>query len=84
MVGKVFVTLKKEVLDPQGDTVRKSLHTLGYDQVEDVRVGKYIEVKLQGLTPEEARKKLEEMCSRLLANPVIEEYRLELLEDDAK
>jgi phosphoribosylformylglycinamidine synthase len=76
--GKVFVTLKKAVLDPQGDTVKRSLHTMGYSEVADVRVGKYIEVKVEGQTKEEAQARLEEMTQKLLANPVIEEYRIEL------
>jgi len=84
LLGKVFVTLKKSVLDPQGDTVRKSLHTMGYSKVADVRVGKYIEVRLDSSTPEDAWQELNEMCSRLLANPVIEEYRLEISEDDGR
>ncbi|MGE5544425.1 MAG: phosphoribosylformylglycinamidine synthase subunit PurS [Bacillota bacterium] len=83
-LGKVFVTLKKSVLDPQGDTVRKSLHTMGYSQVVDVRVGKYIEVRLDSPTRDDARRELDEMCARLLANPVIEEYRLEIVEDDGQ
>lgn len=83
-LGKVYVTLKKSVLDPQGDTVRKSLHTLGYTQVTDVRIGKYIEVGLDSPTLEDARRELDEMCARLLANPVIEEYRLEIVKDEQK
>lgn len=83
-LGKVFVTLKKSVLDPQGDTVRKSLHTMGYSQVVDVRVGKYIEVRLDSPTRDDALRELDEMCARLLANPVIEEYRLEIVEDDGQ
>lgn len=79
-IAKVFVTLKKEVLDPQGDTVRKGLHTMGYRQVEDVRVGKYVEVKLTAASTEAANQQVNEMCDKLLANPVIEEYRIELAE----
>lgn len=79
-IAKVFVTLKKEVLDPQGDTVRKGLHTMGYRQVEDVRVGKYVEVKLTAASMEAANQQVNEMCDKLLANPVIEEYRIELAE----
>lgn len=79
-IAKVFVTLKKEVLDPQGDTVRKGLHTMGYRQVEDVRVGKYVEVKLTAASMEDANQQVNEMCDKLLANPVIEEYRIELAE----
>lgn len=80
--GKVFVTLKQAVLDPQGDTVKRSLHTMGYADVADVRVGKYIEVRINGQTQKEAELKLDEMCQKLLANPVIEEYRIEMVEDD--
>ncbi|NLB18772.1 MAG: phosphoribosylformylglycinamidine synthase subunit PurS [Syntrophomonadaceae bacterium] len=79
--GKVFVTLKKAVLDPQGDTVKKSLHTMGYKEVKDVRVGKYIEVKIDGDTRQEVQDRLDEMCRKLLANPVIEEFRIEIAED---
>ncbi|MGE5372072.1 MAG: phosphoribosylformylglycinamidine synthase subunit PurS [Solirubrobacterales bacterium] len=79
-LGKVFVTLKQGVLDPQGDTVRRGLATMGFPEVNDVRVGKYIEVKLDGASREEARQRLDEMCGRLLANPVIEEFRIELVE----
>lgn len=79
-LGRVFVTLKKSVLDPQGDAVRKGLNTMGYKEVKDVRVGKYIEVQLEASSLEESRQKLEEMCQRLLANPVIEEYRIEMVE----
>ncbi|MGE5416161.1 MAG: phosphoribosylformylglycinamidine synthase subunit PurS [Acidobacteriota bacterium] len=79
-LGKVYVTLKKEVLDPQGDAVRKGLSSMGYKEVQDVRVGKYIEVKIDASQMEEARKRLDEMCSRLLANPIIEEYSVELVE----
>jgi len=79
-LGKVFVTLKKEVLDPQGDTVKRSLATFGYDKVLSVRVGKYIEIRLDASDREEAARMLDEMCRRLLANPVIEEYRVEVAE----
>lgn len=79
-LGKVFVTFKAGVLDPQGDTVRRAMGTMGYNEVEDVRIGKYIEVKLNGASLEEARARLEEMCDKLLANPVIEEFRIEVAE----
>ncbi|MBC7336384.1 MAG: phosphoribosylformylglycinamidine synthase subunit PurS [Clostridia bacterium] len=71
--------LKPGVLDPQGATVREALHALNYSSVEEVRVGKYLEVKLAANDPAEARRAVEEMCARLLANPVIEEYRLEIV-----
>ncbi len=77
--AKVYVTLKRGVLDPQGSAVARSLHALGYSEVADVRLGKYIEVALgEGASPEDERRRLEEMCQRLLANTVIEDYRIEL------
>ncbi len=75
---RVYVTLKRGVLDPQGSAVGRALRTMGYDEDEDVRLGKYIEVTLRdGETPERARQRLDEMCRKLLANTVIEDYRFE-------
>ena len=77
--ARVFVTLKRGVLDPQGSAVARSLHSLGYSEVEDVRLGKYIEVKLrEGAALEEERKRIDEMCRKLLANTVIEDYEIQL------
>ena len=78
--AKVYVTLKKGVLDPQGETVRGALETLGFAGVKDVRVGKFMVVTLNGVSREEALKRVEQMCKKLLANPVIEDYRFELEE----
>ena len=79
MKTRVYVTLKNGVLDPQGSAVARSLHSLGYSEVEDVRLGKYIEVKVRdGAAPADERKRIEEMCRKLLANTVIEDYRIEL------
>jgi phosphoribosylformylglycinamidine synthase len=78
-MARVFVTLKRGVLDPQGSAVARSLHSLGYSEVEDVRLGKYIEVKLrEGAALEEERKRIDEMCRKLLANTVIEDYEIQL------
>jgi phosphoribosylformylglycinamidine synthase subunit PurS len=77
----VFVTLKRGVLDPQGKAVCTSLHQLGYREVTDVRIGKCMEVTLGGLPRREAEQRLKAMCDKLLANPVIEEYRFEVYED---
>ncbi len=75
----MFVTLKRGVLDPQGSAVNRSLHAMGYAEVSDVRLGKLIEVTLDGRSSdEEERKRLDEMCRKLLANTVIEDYRIEL------
>lgn len=77
--ARVFVTLKRGVLDPQGSAVARSLHSLGYGEVEDVRLGKYIEVRLRdGAGAEDERKRIDEMCRKLLANTVIEDYQIEL------
>jgi phosphoribosylformylglycinamidine synthase len=75
----VFVTLKRGVLDPQGKAVARSLGTLGYGDVHDVRLGKYVEIELAGTDPEKARERVAEMCRRLLANTVIEDYRIEIV-----
>jgi phosphoribosylformylglycinamidine synthase PurS subunit len=76
--ARVYVTLKRGVLDPQGSAVGRALRSLGYDEVEDVRLGKFIEVTLKdGQGEAEAKARLDEMCRRLLANTVIEDYRFE-------
>jgi phosphoribosylformylglycinamidine synthase PurS subunit len=75
---RVYVTLKRGVLDPQGSAVARALRSLGYEEVEDVRLGKYFEVALaDGQAEADAKKRLDEMCRRLLANTVIEDYRFE-------
>jgi phosphoribosylformylglycinamidine synthase PurS subunit len=78
MIGRVFVTPKPELLDPQGQAIRHSLHALGYTEVADVRFGKYLELEVTGADLEAVRQRLEEMCRRLLANEAIEEYRIEV------
>ncbi|KGX88249.1 phosphoribosylformylglycinamidine synthase subunit PurS [Pontibacillus litoralis] len=75
---KVFVTLKEGVLDPQGKAIQQSLASLSYDEVEEVRVGKYIELMVE--QREELEKRINEMCDQLLANPVIEDYYYEIEE----
>ena len=75
---KIFVRLKEGVLDPQGKAVERSLHALGYEEVGDVRVGKYIELEVAALSRPAAEKRAREMCDKLLANPVIEDYRFEI------
>jgi phosphoribosylformylglycinamidine synthase subunit PurS len=75
---RVYVTLKRGVLDPQGSAVARALRSMGYAEVEDVRLGKFIEVALaDGQSEADAKKRLDEMCRRLLANTVIEDYRFE-------
>jgi len=79
MKARVYVTLKPSVFDPQGKTIHDALHTLGYAQVAGVRQGKYFELDLQADSPEAARASVEEISRRVLANPVIESFRVELL-----
>jgi phosphoribosylformylglycinamidine synthase len=77
-VAKVVVTPKPVVNDPQGVTVRGGLEHLGFGEVRDVTVGKYIEIRLDAPSGDEARRRVDDMCRRLLANQVIEDYRFEL------
>jgi len=76
--AKVYITLKPGVLDPQGKAVAHSLHDLGFDEVKDVRQGKYLEVELATTDRKKAEDDLEDMCKKLLANTVIENFRIEL------
>ena len=78
MRARVFVTLKASVFDPQGTTVADALHTLGYDAVKDVRQGKYFELEIDAPSSDEAKRLAGEAASKLLANPVIESYRIEV------
>ncbi|MEE9258572.1 MAG: phosphoribosylformylglycinamidine synthase subunit PurS [Nitrospinaceae bacterium] len=78
MLAKIHVTFKNGVLDPQGKAVHHALNSLGYKEVDDVQVGKYMELRLSGLTEEEAEDRVREMCEKLLANTVIESYRFTL------
>jgi phosphoribosylformylglycinamidine synthase PurS subunit len=76
--ASVYVSLKKQVLDPQGKTIQHALHDLGFDSVQSVRYGKFLEVELDAPTKEKAEEELDAICRRLLANPVIEDYRFEI------
>ncbi|HEY0874683.1 MAG TPA: phosphoribosylformylglycinamidine synthase subunit PurS [Vicinamibacterales bacterium] len=78
MRAKVFVTLKPSVFDPQGRTITESLHSMGYTGVGDVRQGKYFELELDAESAEKARALAAEVADKVLANPVIESYRIEL------
>jgi len=75
---KVYVTLKPTLLDAQGRVVQTALQNLGYENVEGVRIGKYIEVDIQA-DGDKVEEQVDEMCRKLLANPVIEDYRLEVV-----
>ena len=80
-VARVYVTLKPTVNDPQGLTIRGGLHLLGFAPVDSVRAGKYLEIRFDEEDEATASDKVKEMCDRLLANPVVEQYRFELEED---
>ena len=77
-LARVFVSLKPTINDPQGRTIQGGLHQLGFESVQSVRAGKYLEIRLDGASESEAEGKVAEMCDKLLANPIIEEYRFEL------
>ncbi|MGE5700604.1 MAG: phosphoribosylformylglycinamidine synthase subunit PurS [Deltaproteobacteria bacterium] len=78
MKARIFVTLKRGVLDPQGKAIQRSLSHLGFEGVEEVRVGKFMEVRLAAMGRADAEKLLHEACQRLLANTVIEDFRFEI------
>jgi phosphoribosylformylglycinamidine synthase len=78
MKAKVYITLKPGLLDAQGKTVKSALDALGFKGVRDVRMGKYIEIELNGAKAASVKRDAERMCQKLLANPVIENYRVEL------
>ena len=78
MKAKVCVTLKPGLLDAQGKTIKSALESLGFKGVKDVRVGKYLELELNHGRAASAKKDVERMCQKLLANPVVETYRVEI------
>ncbi len=78
--ANIYITLRPSVLDPAGTAVQSGLKHMGYEQVEQVRIGKYIELKLSSIDEKSAQQQLDTMCEQLLANPVIENYRFDLIE----
>lgn len=80
MKVRVLVSFKDSVLDPQGQTVKNALHTLGYDLVKDVRQGKVFELELTDMTREEAEKVIPEISDKVLANPIIEKFTFQIIE----
>ena len=80
MKARIFVTLKRDVLDPQGAAIQRACRSLGYESVRDVRQGKLFEIELEPDDEGSARSLLEELGEKLLANPVIEDFRIERLE----
>jgi len=79
--AKVFVTLRESILDPAGTAVKGSLHKLGFGEVRDVRIGKYIELKLDGELGN-AGERVKAMCEKLLTNTVMEDFRFEIEEGE--
>ena len=77
-LARVDITLKPTVNDPQGLTIRGALHSLGFGEVESVRAGKYMEIRVRAPSRKKAEAQVTEMCRRLLANPVIEDFRFEI------
>jgi len=81
-LARVYITLKPTINDPVGLTIRGGLHDLGFAAVESVRSGKYMEMRLDAGSEKDAESALRGMCEKLLANPVIEEYRFDLRKED--
>jgi phosphoribosylformylglycinamidine synthase len=80
MKAHVWVMLKSTVLDPQGQTIQRALSTLGYSKVQDVRQGKFFVLALDGLSREDAKTQVERIAKDVLTNPIIEEFRFEIVE----
>jgi phosphoribosylformylglycinamidine synthase len=78
MKANVYITLKNGVLDPQGRAVKEALTSLDFKELKDLRIGRFMELEVDADTPEEAKQRVTEMCKSLLANPVIEDYRIEV------
>ena len=79
-LAKIYVTLKPAVGDPAGQTVLAALRRMGHDSAEDARIGKFLELRVNGSTADAVRESVDRMCGELLSNPVIEDYRFELEE----
>jgi phosphoribosylformylglycinamidine synthase subunit PurS len=80
--ARVYIFYKDSVFDPQGNTLAQSLRRVGFSRVKDVRVGKVIDVQMEASSSDEARRDLQKMCEKLLANPVIESFKYEFLEEN--
>lgn len=82
MKVRILVSLKDSVLDPQGQTVKNALHTLGYKSIKDVRQGKVFEIELEGILKEDAESIVPELSNKVLANPIIEKFTWQILEKE--
>ena len=78
--ARIYITLKATVNDPQGNTIRDAIHSLGFTGVDSVRAGKYMDLLLTAVDKDEGRREVTEICRKLLANPVIEDFQFELEE----
>jgi phosphoribosylformylglycinamidine synthase len=83
-IARVYVTLKKGILDPQGNAVERAIHSMGYSEVKEVRVGKLIELVFEEENSTLVRERIDEICKNLLANPIIEEYSFEIVEGKSR
>ena len=81
MKAKIYISYKDGILDPQGQTISHALDSIGIKKINSVRMGKYIEMKFNGISKDEASKITDESCRKLLANPNTETYRFELVEE---
>jgi len=81
LTAEIHVTLKDLVLDPQGTTLKRSMETMGYKGVEDVRMGKFIQVKFDSSDRKAVEERVKEMCQKILSNPVIEQFSYTIAED---
>jgi len=80
MKAKIYITLKDGIHDPQGHAIQQSLQTLGFETVQDVRMGKFLEVDFHDMEKDSAESQIQSMCQKLLANTVIEDFRYEILQ----
>lgn len=83
-ISKINISLRKTILDPQGKAIEHSLKSLGFEPIVDTRIGKYIELKINAGSKQEAEKISEEACKKLLANPVMEDFTFEVTESGGK
>ena len=76
--ARVIITLKQTIMDAQGQTIERALRNLGYEGVQNLRLGKYVEMDLSNGSPADLSAQVDEMCRKLLANPIIEDFRVEI------
>lgn len=80
LAANVYITLRKSILDPQGTAVKNALQSIGYEEIQSVRIGKFIEISLDGISKDQAEIKVREYCKKLLANEIMEDFRFEIVE----